>query len=168
MKIKRLAAFAAFIAVLGAPGVFPSPVIGKEANQADSAVENDDPAKFFLFHMAGITPDIARADLTYCIDQTKDILSQRDRMGSGGGLLGSLINGHMANIDSRRMRNASMRKCMNLHGYNRYKVPQLEWKAMVNDGDIVLSKQGGVDPDVIDRMAAFAAGTLPAGERLDP
>jgi len=132
------------------------------------APEADDPAKFFLFHLDGVSADIARGDLVYCIGQAKLILSMRDRTGGGGGLLGALLNARMAEIDRFRMRNASMRKCMGLHGYARYKVPQTEWKTMLKEGDIVLDNKGAVDPEVIDRMAAFASGPTPAGERLDP
>ncbi len=61
-----------------------------------------------------------------------------------------------------------MRKCMGLYGYARYKVPQAEWKLLVKEGDIVLDNKGAPDPEVIDRMAIFASGPTPAGERLDP
>jgi hypothetical protein len=164
MHIKYLAV--AFAAVLGA-GYAGS--LGAAEPQVPAAVEADDPAKFFLFHLKDVSTDIARADLSYCIEQAKGILSMRDRMGGGGGgLLGALLNARMAEIDRLRMRNASMRKCMGLHGYVRYKMPQADWKKLLNDGDIVLSNKGTVDPDVVDRMAAFASGPIPTGERLDP
>jgi hypothetical protein len=135
---------------------------------AATAPEVDDPAKFFLFYLDGVSTDVARADLVYCIGQAKSILSLRDRTGSGGGLLGALINARAAEIDRFRMRNAAMRKCMGLYGYARYKVPQTEWKTLVKEGDIVLDNKGAADPEVIDRMAAFASGPKPGGERLDP
>jgi hypothetical protein len=135
---------------------------------AATTPEVDDPAKFFLFYMDGVSTNVARADLVYCVGQAKGILSLRDRTGGGGGLLVELINARSAEIDRFRMRNAAMRKCMGLYGYARYKVPQTEWKTLVKEGDIVLDNKGAVDPEVIDRMAAFASGAKPSGERLDP
>lgn len=128
------------------------------------APPDEDPSKFFLFHAQGISADTARADFSYCIDQVKGITSYRERIGYGGGLLG----GRMAEIDRLRMRNAGMRKCMHLHGYDRYQVPQTEWRRIVNEGDIVLDNKGQIDPDVIKRMAQFAAGPQPAARKLAP
>lgn len=140
---------------------------GKAADAQAAEVE-EDPAKFFLFHRPGVATDVARADLTYCIEQVKGIISDRDRYGGGGGLIGALIGARMAEIDRFRMRNAGMRKCMALHGYARYQVPQVEWKKLVKEGDIVLGNDGVVDFEVVDRMATFASGETPAGARLDP
>lgn len=162
--MNRIAALAAlFSCALFAPQVSAQDT----APKAEPAVQ-EDPAKFFLFHMEGVAVDVARADLMYCIDQVKDILSLRDKMGSGGGLIGAIINARMGEIDRFRMRNAGMRKCMNLHGYARYQVQQAEWRLMVNDGDIVLNNAMTVDPVVVDRLAVFAAGPQPTGKRLDP
>jgi hypothetical protein len=135
----------------------------------DEAVEQDipgDPAKFFLFHKEGVTTDQVRGDLVHCISQARPILSMRDRMPSNGGLLGALINGRMAEIDRFRMRNAAMRKCMGMIGYDRYLVPEDIWNPMVAEGDIVVTNDGLVDIDVIERMVAFASGPKPAGEKL--
>ncbi len=133
---------------------------------AEEADIKDDPAKFFLFHKAGVAVDQARGDLMYCIAQAQPILSMRDRFGSTGGLLGAAINGRMAEIDRFRMRNAAMRKCMGLIGYDRYAMPQVEWKTLVNDGDIVLDNDGLVSAEVVERMAAYASGPVPATEKL--
>lgn len=163
LKIRYWAA--AFAAAAGIGYAVPA----SAEPQTATTVEADDPAKFFLFYMEGVSADIARADLSYCIEQAKDILSMRDRMGGGGGgLLGAMLNARMAEIDRFRMRNASLRKCMGLHGYSRYKVPQADWKKLVNNGDIALANKGTVDPAVIDRLALFASGPTPTGERLDP
>ena len=129
-----------------------------------AAPPDEDPSKFFLFHAQGISAATARADYSYCIDQVKGISSFRERIGYGGGLLG----GRLAEIDRFRMRNAGMRKCMHLHGYDRYQVPQIEWKRVVNEGDIVLDNKGQTDPNVIERMAQFAAGPQPATRKLAP
>lgn len=125
-----------------------------------------DPAKFFLFHLDGVSADQARGDLVYCITQARPILSMRDRMGNSGGLLGAIINGRMAEIDRFRMRNAAMRKCMGMMGYDRYLVPEDMWKTVVDEGDIVLNDDALVDIDVVERMVAFASGPKPTGERL--
>lgn len=139
-----------------------------KAGKAEAAEVAEDPSKFFLFHRAGVATDVARADLMYCIEQVKGIISDRDRYGGGGGLIGALIDMRMGEIDRFRMRNAGMRKCMALHGYARYQVPQVEWKMLVKEGDIVLDNNGVVDFEVVDRMATFASGATPAGARLDP
>ena len=141
----------------------------KAEKPKDEAVVEDipgDPAKFFLFHLDGVAADQARGDLVYCIGQAKPIISLRDRMGSSGGLIGAMINARMGEIDRFRMRNAAMRKCMGMMGYDRYLVPEDMWKVVVNEGDIVLDDDALVDIDVVERMVAFASGPKPAGERL--
>ena len=139
-----------------------------EKPKDDAIVEEipGDPAKFFLFHMEGVSADQARGDLVYCITQARPILSMRDRMGNSGGLLGAIINGRMAEIDRFRMRNAAMRKCMGMIAYDRYLVPEDIWKTVVDEGDIVLNDDALVDIDVVERMVAFASGAKPTGERL--
>ena len=133
----------------------------------DVPAATPDPGKFFLFHAsAGASADQVRADLLFCIGQARPILSMRDRYPSGGGLLGGLINGRMADIDRFRMRNAAMRKCMGMFGYDRYLVPEDQWKAIVKKGDIVLGDNQKVDPEVVESMVAFATGPVPAGEKL--
>jgi hypothetical protein len=143
---------------------------GPAAAQAQPAGERqDDPAKFFLFHMDGVSYEQARADYVYCIQQARPILSLRDKMGNaGGGLLGAMIGARMGEIDRLRMRNAAMRRCMGLIGYARYFVPEPEWKLLVNEGDIVLADNGQPDPVVIERLARFASGPVPTTRRLDP
>jgi hypothetical protein len=141
----------------------------KKADKPKDAIAEEipgDPAKFFLFHMENVSADQVRGDLVYCIGQARPIISLRDRMGSGGGLIGAMINARMGEIDRFRMRNAAMRKCMGMMGYDRYLVPEDIWKVVVNEGDIVLDDNALVDIDVVERMVAFASGPKPAGERL--
>ncbi len=141
----------------------------KDDKPKDDAIAEEipgDPAKFFLFHLEGVSADQVRGDLVYCISQARPIISMRDRMGSTGGLIGAMINARMGEIDRFRMRNAAMRKCMGMMGYDRYLVPEDMWKVVVNEGDIVLDDNALVDIDVIERMVAFASGPKPAGERL--
>lgn len=168
MKHKILSALlCAALTVTATPSAFAADKKA-DAPKDDAIVEEipGDPAKFFLFHMEGVSADQVRGDLVYCIGQARPIISLRDRMGSSGGLLGAVINARMAEIDRFRMRNAAMRKCMGMIGYDRYLVPEDIWKIVVNEGDIVLDDNALVDIDVIERMVAFASGPKPAGERL--
>jgi hypothetical protein len=164
MKWGHLAAAMACALLCGFSGVGNA----QQGNANANAEGADDQAKFFVFHGQGVTFEQARADYYYCISQAQPIISLRDRMGDSGGLLGALINGRMAEIDRLRMRNAAMRQCMHLIGYDRYRMPQAAWNAMVNEGDIVLSNAHQVDPVVVDRLAHFASGPTPTTERLDP
>lgn len=153
-----------------ATGLAPANAAPPKTDTAAPAEEKDgdDPAKFFLFHGEGVSFETAKADYSYCIDQSWRILSLRDKMPSGGGLLGAIINSRMAEIDRFRMRNAAMRKCMGLMGYARYKVAEEDWDTLVKKGDIVVANNNEVDFEVLDRLARFASGPVPATERLDP
>jgi hypothetical protein len=166
LSYARVAA-AALALVIVAPAFAADPPADKEAT-GNEETGGDDPAKFFLFHLDGVGFETAKADYSYCIDQSKGILSLRDKMPSGGGLLGALINGRMAQIDRFRMRNAAMRKCMGLLGYARYHYPQDEWKILVKEGDIVVDNHNKVDPEVVDRLARYASGPTPTTKRLEP
>lgn len=150
--------------LIGLSYVPAAAIAADEAKSADVAI--DDPAKFFLFHGEGLGKDQVRGDLVYCIGQAYPILSMRDKMGSSGGLLGAIINSHMAGIDRLRMRNAAMRKCMGMMGYARYQVPEEIWKPLVRNGDIVIGDNGRIDPEVVERMVDFATGAVPPTERL--
>jgi hypothetical protein len=160
-----LTAFAAAFALTAVS----SPLAKEKTAQAEDSVKSeDDPAKFFLFHLPGVTADQARGDLVFCIGQARPVLSMRDRTGGTGGLLGAMINGRMAEIDRFRMRNAVMRKCMGMMGYDRYAVPQDTWNRIVNEGNIVIDNDGLVDTEVVERMVAFASGPAPVFEKVDP
>ncbi len=158
-SMKRTAAFAAVPFAL----FLAQTAVAQKAPAAEAA----DPAKFFMFHAAqGVSQDQVRGDLVFCVGQARPILSLRDRVPSGGGLLGGLINGRMAEIDRFRMRNAAMRKCMGMFGYDRYQVAEEKWKAMVKGGNMVVDDKDRIDPEVIENMVAFATGPVPAGEKL--
>jgi hypothetical protein len=159
-KIRLAAVAAAVYFACAAPAATPKKDVEEQPT--------DDPAKFFLFHQEGISFDTARADYGYCIDQSWRILSLRDKMPSGGGLLGALINARMGQIDRFRMRNAAMRKCMGLMGYSRYKISAADWDVMVKKGDIVVANNNQVDLEVLDRLSRYASGPTPTTERLDP
>jgi hypothetical protein len=159
---------AALAAALSLSTLWTTPLLAKEkkAEPAPVVEATDDPAKFFLFYGPGLTKDQVRGDYVYCVGQSRNIISFRDRYGSGGGLLGAIINARMAEIDRFRMRNAAMRKCMGMMGYERYQVPQEQWKALVKDGDIVLGNDNRVDPEIIENMVNFATGPKPTTEKL--
>jgi hypothetical protein len=163
--ILAAAAFAAASTAL-APAI-GAPTKTDKAAPAEEK-DGDDPAKFFLFHGEGVSFETAKADYSYCIDQSWRILSLHDKTPSSGGLIGAIINSRMAEIDRFRMRNAAMRKCMGLMGYARYKVSQEDWDKLVKKGDIVLANNNEVDFEVLDRLARYASGPVPATERLDP
>jgi hypothetical protein len=163
-RLFRLAALAAAASGL-TPATAAAPAPAKAAEPAPQA---DDPAKFFLFHLDGVSFETARADYGYCIDQSWRILSLRDKVPSGGGLLGAIINSRMGEIDRFRMRNAAMRKCMGLMGYHRYRIAEADWDTLVKKGDIVVANNNQVDLEVLDRLARYASGPTPATERLDP
>lgn len=127
----------------------------------DKPLENS--ARFFLFHSDSVTEDIARGDLLFCIKMARPTLSYRAKLG-GGGILGGLL----ADTDTLRMRNSVMRKCMTLHGYSRYLVPETQWNGVVKEGDIVVGNDGKVDAEVVNNMAAFAAGPKPNFPLLEP
>ena len=168
--IFRLAAAAAAMCVASAAAnAAPAKKAPTKAEAAaETEAKEDDPAKFFLFHQEGVAFETAKADYSYCIDQSWRILSLRDKMPSGGGLIGALINARMAEIDRFRMRNAAMRKCMGLMGYSRYRIAEGDWDTLVKKGDIVVANNNMVDPEVVDRLARYASGPVPATERLDP
>lgn len=141
----------------------------QERRGGGAQAAGDDPSKFFVFHLEGISYQQARSDYLYCIGLAEPIRSQRDQMGYvSGGLLGAIMNGRMGDIDRFRMRNAAMRQCMGLIGYHRYAMPEAEWNAMVADGNLVVGNDQRVDMAVVARLAHYAAGPAPATQRLDP
>ncbi|MEP6869114.1 MAG: hypothetical protein ABJA20_11420 [Novosphingobium sp.] len=162
LKLRSLAiAAAGAVTLLSAQWAMAADKFVSSATGENPAELQDNPAKYFLFHSTGLSADQVRGDLVYCIGLARPILSMRDRMPNTGGLIGALIEGRMAEIDRLRMRNAAMRKCMGLMGYDRYGIPQQEWKALVKQGDIVVDNDGLVDPEVVERMVAFAIGPAP-------
>ena len=124
-----------------------------ERNERD-----DDPSKFFWFHRAGAGAEIVRADIEYCLAQTSTIQARRNQSTGQGGLIGALVEGViysiMEGVETRRMRDAGMRKCMGLYGYDRYRVAEPEWNAMMRA------------PDAVDRLVGYASGPTPTTERL--
>jgi hypothetical protein len=156
---------AAAIAILLLGGT----AIAQETRRTEARENANDPSKFFVFHLEGVSYQQARSDYLYCVGQAEPIRSQRDQMGyAQGGLLGSLINGRMGDIDRFRMRNAAMRQCMGLIGYHRYALPEPEWNAMVANGNLVVGNDQQVDMAVVERLARYASGEAPATQRLDP
>ena len=119
----------------------------------------DDPSKFFWFHKADTPIAVAKADIGYCLAQTGNIWpAQKPNYGQGG-LIGALVtgilNGITEGVEARRMRDAGMRKCMGLFGYQRYRVAEPEWNAMMRAADAV------------DRLSLWASGPAPTTQKLE-
>lgn len=126
----------------------------------EASKKEDDPSKFFWFYKADIDATVAKTDIQYCFIQTSTIRAAQKPSSGAGGLIGALvtgiINGITENVESRRMRDSGMRKCMGLYAYERYAVPEAEWNIMMRA------------TDAIDRLAAFSSGPRPAYGRLNP
>jgi len=133
-----------------------------QAERQSSGVEKkeDDPSKFFWFYKAGLDAPTAKIDIQYCFIQTSTIRAAQKPSAGAYGLIGALVSGIINGIteatESRRMRDAGMRKCMGLYEYERYAVPEAEWNAMMRA------------PDAVDRLVAFATGVRPAEGKLNP
>ena len=127
---------------------------------APASKKEDDPSKFFWFYKSEIDVAVAKTDIQYCFIQTSTIRAAQKPSSGAGGLIGALvsgiINGITENVESRRMRDSGMRKCMGLYAYERYAVPEVEWNAMMRA------------TDAIDRLSAFSSGPRPAYGRLNP
>jgi hypothetical protein len=141
-----------------AGGQAAGPVPG--TGQAKTPERDDDPSKFFWFNKAGADPTVVRTDIEYCIAQTSGMAGRvQQNAGAGAGLIGALvggiINGITQGVETRRMRDAGLRKCMSLYGYARYRVAEPAWNELMR-GD-----------GALDRLVAFATGPVPATERLD-
>jgi hypothetical protein len=122
--------------------------------------KEDDPSKFFWFHKAGVDAATAKTDIQYCFIQTSSIRAAQKPSSGAGGLIGALVEGIIKgiaeNVESRRMRDSGMRKCLGLYDYVRYGVPETDWNAMMRA------------PDAVDRLTAYATGPKPTTERLEP
>ncbi len=127
---------------------------------AEVSKKEDDPSKFFWFYKADTDVVAAKTDIQYCFIQTSTIRAAQKPSSGAGGLIGALvsgiINGITENVESRRMRDSGMRKCMGLYAYERYAMPEVEWNSMMRA------------TDAIDRLAAFASGPRPSYGRLNP
>lgn len=128
---------------------------------APAGRDEGDPSKFFWFNKSGADPATARTDIEYCVIQTSAMAGRVQQnpgasMGLIGALVGGIMNGITQGVESRRMRDAGLRKCMVLYGYQRYRVPEPAWNEMMRADDSV------------ERLVAFTTGPQPATERLDP
>lgn len=155
-----------------AAAMFCSPVA--TLGQASSPPE--DPNRYFLFNLQGVSFESAKADYLYCSEQIQDIITYDDLIYRDyhsnrietPGLLHALLVELIASGERRRVHNAAMRRCMALFGYHRYRVSEAEWRALVSGGDIVRSGAQTGDSAVLDRLARFASGPVPPGPELDP
>lgn len=139
------AAFAAAVLLAG-----PASAADKE--------QGDDTSKFFMFYGDGVSADIVRADLTYCMALSGRAgpapRGTRYSTVMGGGLLAGIMDAIAMSVEQRRRRDSSMRNCMAMHGYTRYYVPEEDWNRIVR-GD-----------GAIDRMVAYMTGPVPSTRKL--
>jgi hypothetical protein len=138
----------------------PQIVVAAEKPAPTPNEKEDDPSKFFWFHKTGIDAATAKTDIQYCFIQTSSIRAAQKPSSGAGGLIGALVEGIIKgiaeNVESRRMRDSGMRKCMGLYDYVRYAVPETDWNAMMRA------------PDAVDRLTAYATGPTPTTARLEP
>ena len=117
---------------------------------------NFDPGRTFWFHKPGIDAATARTDIEYCFLQTSAIYAfKRPRQHYG---LAAGVNNVMARYaeqeDVGPRRDAALRKCMGLYGYDSYYVPELQWIEMMGATDAVA------------RLVSFATGPVPSTRKL--
>jgi hypothetical protein len=136
----------------------PHPTFAAEKSAPSASENQDDPSKFFWFHKAEADLAAVKTDIQYCFIQTSTIRAAQKPSTGQGGLIGALVEGIIRgiseNVESRRMRDSGMRKCMGLYTYERYAVPEIDWNAMMRA------------PDAIDRLAAFSSGPTPTSAKL--
>jgi hypothetical protein len=133
--------------------------------------------RYYLFNLQGVSFESAKADYLYCAGQIRDIITYDDlisrdyhsnRIETPGGPLGAVLEALIASGQRRIVHNAAMRRCMAILGYHRYRVGEAEWRALVSGGDITRTGADAAGSDVVDRLARFASGPVPAGPELDP
>ena len=148
----------AVAAVDAGTGTAAAPATTSAPARARKSENVDDPSKFFWFHKEGIDSATAKTDIEYCLAQTGTIRAKRNPSSGQGGLIGALVEGIVhsiiENVESRRMRDAGMRKCMGLYGYSRFHVPEPQWNGMMRA------------TDAVDQLTAYASGPVPSTERL--
>lgn len=149
---------------------------GLGANQLfaqKAAHEASNPQRHFAFYKEATSFDLAHKDLTTCASLARDVISFNEMLGGSGGLLAGAIEGLMASKDRKDMRAALMRRCMFLHGYDRYAMAAAEWLNVVGPGDMAVSpvkseNGNGLNVGALKSFAEIASGRKPQGERLDP
>lgn len=132
------------------------------------AAEGEEDEKFFFFHNATITRDQALADWDECRELAGVVRAPpagyiyTPNAGGAAGLAGAAAAGFMQGIiqgqQRRRMIDAAIRKCMNVKGYTRYSMTKDEAKLLY----------AGDWPQIRERLADKAVGSVAAAERLDP
>lgn len=116
---------------------------------------------FGLYHMNGISADVARGDILYCMAFARDAYSQRSKSGTDAGLVGAVLSGLLGAGPTSSLRNITMQKCMTAHGYHLYLVDEGTWKTLVGDDATKAIKHDRTDAATIDGLAEFASRPLP-------
>lgn len=123
-----------------------------------------DPSRTFWFHRPGIDAATARTDIEYCLLQSSAIYAlRRPRQNP---VAFTAVEAAVSGVSNRLARyaegeevgprrDAALRKCMGLYGYDPYYVPELEWIEMMGA------------PDAVERLTAFATGPVPSTRKLE-
>lgn len=126
-----------------------------------------DARRHFFFYMPNSERSVVLADLSSCAEQAKEAISFDTKINTGSsGIIQGVIQGIMRGKDSRDMHSAIMRRCMAFYGYERYAMSEVEWKALVGEGDMVVTKEGQINTDALNKFADKASGSAPTSQRL--
>lgn len=124
---------------------------------------NSSGARSGLFHLDGISEDVARGDLLECMAASSDAMSVYSRSAASYeyGLVGSIVGSLLGGAQTNRLRNASLQKCMVLRGYKLFLVDELTWLQILKIADPLRLKSGRDQSLIVDALAAFASKPLP-------
>jgi hypothetical protein len=157
MRKSAMLTAAMILSMAATPAAYVAAQDNKQ-NDKDLGDREDDPRKFYQFHLDGVTAAGAKADYQYCDNLSSRVTSNDDTAGystmTGGGLLGGIMEGVQKAVEADRMKHAALRKCMAMFGYDRYFQSKADYDAAQNA------------PDKLDRIATAIAGGKPGTERL--
>lgn len=138
-------------------------------NQRDQKVVKSG-QKYFYFFKSGVSYNQALGDLTDCYRflewggdwrplpamVLREVSPSTVEPGPPmvGGILGALIGPSIRNSQSRQVRNARLRRCMEPRGYVRYPLSETDWKWLVAD----------FSPERLPLLARYASGPQPDAE----
>lgn len=151
-----------FLCILAMIIVYPAYANPSLQDRSDTSNMNPSVARSALFHLDGISEDVARGDLLECMTASSDALSLYSRASSADyGLVGSLIGGLLGSAKTNRLRNASLQQCMVLRGYRLFLVDEQVWLQILRVNDALQLKTGKEQSAIVDALAKFAATPLP-------
>lgn len=156
--LQKIIPYIGIISIASTAWASPSERIGSNEQRGTPEL-----ARSALFHLDGVSEDVARGDLIDCMAAASGALSQYSRSAASGeyGLIGSLIGGLLGGAKTNRLRNASLQKCMVLRGYKLFLVDEPTWQATLKISDPLRLKPGKNQSVIVDALAAFASTPLP-------